>query len=735
MTRHNLYSQAIIFILIIGLSNKILAQVPDYIASGKSFQVVRTDSPPVIDGVIDETIWQTAAFINDLHQITPVEFADPSEHTEIYVLYDDDALYVAARLYIDPEQITDNILRRGEIIFLDDDTLSVNLGPFNDQRSGYFFAVNPNGVRSDGIFQNVSQPYTEWDSIYYVETSRFEGGWIAEFAIPYKSISFDPNSDTWGINFYRGIKDRNEAIAWQSFDGRFDPSSYGQMIGMEDLDQGLGLDIIPSMTANNNRTFNPGDRDSSFEPSLDLAYKITPSLNGILTFNTDFSATEVDNRQVNLTRFSLFFPEKRDFFLRDADIFEFGRIGARNSFGAGRFGANQNGRPFFSRNIGLGAKGEAVDLNYGGKISGRIGNLDIGALTVRQDQQTNIDATTLSVVRANMSVLSESTVGFIVTDGNPRSNLDNSLVGVDYLYRTSADSGRILEISGWYQSSDTEGFTGDEGAAGFGFNLPNSTGFSGGAAIQRFESNFNPALGFVNRTGVENTVAEMKYTHRFASGVWQTYEFQLEGKYYDLIDGGMQSKQFSVEPYRLTNQTGDVFFWRTNFFTEVLQTPFHIAPGVVIPSGSYSYKDHGIEFRTAGFREWSTNFTYIWGPFYTGELDRYFGSVTWKPSANFRANIGYDLRYVNLPEGKFTTRMTNVEIDYIFSPDLSLVNLIQYDNISETVGVNMRLQWVPQEGQEFFFVINQLMEDYDKDNNFHSAYTDLTVKFSYTFRY
>ncbi len=713
------------------LPGQIFAQVPEFIASGKYFQAVRTETPPIIDGLIDDAVWQNAAFIDDLHQITPVEFAEPSERTEIYVLYDQDALYIAARLFIDPEKITANILRRGGVVF-SDDSFAVNLGPFNDQRSGYFFAVNPNGVRYDGIFRNVSEPFPDWDSIFYVETSRFEDGWIAEYSIPFKSISFNENSDTWGINFYRGIRDQNEAIGWQSFDRRFDPSTYGQMIGLENLNQGMGLDVTPSVSLGGDRSFNPAGSDSKFEPSLDLAYKITPSLNGFLTFNTDFSATEIDNRQVNLTRFSLFFPEKRDFFLRDADIFEFGLIGSRRT----GLGTGQNGRPFFSRNIGLGIKGEPVDLDYGAKVSGRIGNLDIGALSILQDQQPGVDASTLSVARASMGVLSESSVGFILTDGNPRSNLDNTLLGVDYLYRNSnLSQGRILEISGWYQESDTEGVTDNESATGIGFSMPSSTGFSGGASVKRFESNFNPALGFVNRLGVRDIAADLDYTYRPEAGIWQSYAFNLGVRRYDFIDGGLQSQRVTIDPYRLSSRSGDLMFWRSNFIKDVLAKPFEISPGVIIPAGKYSFKDHGIEFQSAARREFSANFTYIWGPFYTGDLDRYFGKVAWKPSAKFSANIGYDIRYIDLPEGEFTTRIITAGIDYIFSSNLSWVNLIQYDNVTETLGINMRLHWVPEEGQEFFFVINQIMEDHDGDNSFHSAFTDVTAKLSYTFRY
>src|SRR5690606_12745819 len=239
-----------------------------------------------------------------------------------------------------------------------------------------------------------------------------------------------------------------------------------------------------------------------FEPSLDIAYKLTPQLNASLTINTDFSATEVDDRQVNLTRFGLFFPEKRDFFLREADIFEFGGIGGqRQSSIPGLNTLAQNGRPFFSRRIGLSTTGEIVDLEYGGKISGRVGRFELGALSIRQDAFGGVEADTLSVVRVKRGVLDESNVGVIVTNGNPTANVDNSLAGVDFLYRnTRLPGGRSFETDLWYQQSDTEGLDGEDAAYGMSLRLPASEGFRGIVQYKAYERNFNPALGFLNRS-------------------------------------------------------------------------------------------------------------------------------------------------------------------------------------------------------------------------------------------
>lgn len=710
----------------------------------KSVRVVRTPNPPVIDGVLDDAVWQTAAFIDDLHQVIPVEYAEPSERTEIYLLYDDDALYIGARLYMsDPAEITANVLRQNDSQMTQDDTLFVTLDPFNNRRSGYFFGINANAVRLDGLYRNVSEYYSDWDTIFRAETSRFDRGWIVEYEIPFKSISFDPATDTWGLNFSRGISARNEDIAWVTRNRRWDPSSAGLAIGFEGLQQGLGLDVIPSASSRRSRTFGTQSTASvtrsDFEPSLDVVYKITPALNGSLTINTDFSATEVDDRQVNLTRFNLFFPEKRDFFLREADIFEFGRIGAQDGNGSISGATRQNGRPFFSRRIGIGGAGGIIDLEYGAKVSGRVGRFELGALSIRQDAAGGVAADNLSVIRAKAGVGEESTVGLILTEGDPRSNIENSLAGFDYLYRNSDfASGRTLEAVAWFQQTDTPGLDGDDTAAGIGLSIPSAAGVRGGVAFKEFERNFNPALGFIDRRGVRSSAGHIGYTLRPSARYWQQIYFGVEVERIDRLDdigGGLQSQSLGITPVEMTSRSGDVLFIRVNADKEVLEQPFEISPNIVIPVGDYSFTDAGIEWRFASHRKFSGRVAYTEGDFFTGTRDRLFGNVTWQPSPRYRASVGYNFNDIDLPQGDFRTRLVTTGFDIVFSSTLSWVNLIQYDNVSETMGINTRLHWIPEAGKEMFFVINQTLEDFDRDDEFHSQLGDMTLKASYTFRF
>ena len=702
----------------------------------KSVRIARTDTPPVIDGSLNDAVWRNAALIDDLWQVYPIEYSEPTEHTEIYLLYDDDALYVGAIMYdSDPSDITALNLRQNDNVGTDD-RLFVSIDPFNDQRSGYFFGVNPNSVRSDGLYQNVTEFYRDWDSIFEARAERFEGGWTAEFEIPFKSISFDPTTDTWGMNFSRTMPAVNERSSWMSRNRQITPAAFGSVTGFEGLNQGVGLEIVPSLIGSRSKSFVAGTAESDLEPQLDVAYRLTPSLNASLTINTDFSATEVDDRQVNLTRFGLFFPEKRDFFLREADIFEFGNIGVPNGAVYGFGPGGQNGRPFFSRRIGLSPTGQPVDLDYGAKLSGRVGNWELGLMSIRQDGFSASDADTLSVLRAKLGVLRESSIGIIATEGNPVSNLKNEVAGFDFLYRNSRlPGGKRLESELWYQQSETEGLIDDDSAFGIGIRLPSGEGFRGGAQFRRYEANFNPALGFLNRRGVTDATFDIGHTLWPERGRIQSWLISLDGQQIKRIDGGLQSQSINLRPFALTNRQGDTVDMINRVWKENLIRPFEIFPGIVIPVGNYQYRDAGGQVTFSDFRRFSGMFRYVTGDFFGGDRTDIVTQLTWRPSPKFRGNIRYTYNDISLPQGAFKARLVSMGIDYVFSSTLSWVNLIQYDNVTETTGVNMRLHWIPEAGRELFFVINHNLQDFDRDNSFESEQADISLKYTQTFRF
>jgi hypothetical protein len=516
----------------------------------KSLRAVKVNTAPILDGKLDDPVWRQAEVVTDFHQNRPGDHATPSEPTELYVIYTSDALYIGARMFdSEPDQIAAPTLRHGQGMPFDD-RLVIILDPFNQGRAGFRFETNLNAARHDALYTTPTSFTLDWNTIWEVATSVDGKSWIAEVEIPFKSLPFDPNLDTWGFNFGRGIRRRNEEMAWVSLDRSYNPTIMGEMSGMEGMDQGVGLDIVPSFAAIRQREYSPSGSEQNYEPSLDAFYRLTPSLNAALTINTDFSAAEVDNRQVNLGRFNLFFPERRDFFNNDSDLFQFGGISnmaGGNSASTG--GSRENARPYFSRKLGLAADGSPVDINYGGRISGRVGRFNIGALAIKQDENAGVDASELLITRVSANVLDDSRIGFIYTDGDPTSGIDNSVAGVDFQYiNNQLSNGRRLQSNVFFQQSDTPGLSGDDASYGFGIAFPSSQGFRTRVGYKVVEDNFNPAMGFVNRSNIEDLTADVGYTHFFERGIFQTAFGGIDMQRIEVIDGGLQTE---VLNYRL----------------------------------------------------------------------------------------------------------------------------------------------------------------------------------------
>jgi hypothetical protein len=584
--------------------------------------------------------------------------------------------------------------------------------------------VNPNGVRYDGIFENITQRSFDWDGIWRAAATIDEQGWSVEIAIPFKTLSFDPRNTTWRMNFMRNIARKNESIAWESRNRNTDLSTMGDVRGISQVDQGLGLDVVPSLSVRERKDYVGTASDSDTHPSLDVFYKITPSLNASLTVNTDFSATEVDARQVNLTRFSLFFPERRDFFLQDVDIFQFGRL-------------EQDGRPFFSRTIGLSATGQEVPIDYGGKISGRIGRFDIGTLAIRQEAYGTVEAADLFVGRVAANVLAESSLGMIVTNGDPASNLDNSAAGIDFRFLNSRlRRGRGIEGEAWVQKTDTEGVADNDDAYGFGIRLPSTTGMSFGFDTMELQANFNPAMGFVRRTGVRSYNLGFGNTRRPLEGKIRTIYSGVDAARIEFLDNGeVQSAALRINVVDINLNSQDAFGAGYTFAEEGLRQPFPIHPSHTIPPGVYKFEYANFSVRTGDQRRLGAGMFVNDGGFYDGEQFGVGGFIGWRPNKHFRTNINYQYNDINFGPTRFITRLIRLQLDAVFSSTLSWTNLIQYDNQSETIGFNSRLHWIPEAGREGYLVLNHNLQDLDKNNTFHTSFNELTIKYSYTFRF
>ena len=707
-------------------------------SQGKRIDAFMFDEPPVLDGKLDDDIWAFSAVVTDLHQVNPDEGAVPSEESQILVVYTKDALYIGARFWDrEPDKIGALLLRQGDFSW-GEDSFTVMVDPLNNGRSGYAFDLTANGVRNQALYEGVTQENWAWRGIWHGETSRDEKGWIAEIEIPFKTLSFDPENDVWGLNFARYIGRKSEHIGWVSANRQQNPSVFGEVTGMSGAEKGIGLDVVPSARASQSRSFETGAETDSVEPAVDIFYKVTPSMTAALTVNTDFSGTGADARQINLTRFGLFFPERRVFFLQDTDIFEFGKIGGQNFQDRNTLSRveKESGRPFFSRRIGLSGTGQTIDIDYGGKLTGRAGGWEIGVLGIHQDESTGVGPSDLFVARLARNVLEESSLGVILTHGDPDSDFDNTLAGVDFRYlNTRLRNGRLVEGALWYQQSETDGASGDDAAFGASLRMPNAEGWRWGMAYKELQQNFYPALGFVNRVNVSDLSADLGYTWYPAFTDIRSIFSGVDYQRIETLQGALQSQVLSIRALEVTNNTGDQLQFHYQLFDEVLETPFEISDGVVIPAGVYEFDQYCGNAQTGQHRLIALHASYCGGDFYGGTIVAPSATLTWRPNKHFAFSTGYSLSDIELPWGSFMTRLVSLRADIAFTNTWYWENFLQYDNVSYSLGLNSILRWVPRAGREVILVINREFIDYTRDRNFTSVTGDITLKFSYTIRF
>jgi len=687
----------------------------------KSFEIHRAESAPVIDGHLDDDVWKNASVVDDFQQTSPLDGAAPTETTIVRVTYDDEFLYIAADLRDSrPDQISAKQMIQGKLFF-SDDRFYVMLDSFNSKRNDYFFQVNANGVRREALRENNARFIEEWATIWEAESAIHENGWATEIAIPFKSISFSPDADTWGINFGRGIVRKQEHVLWSSHDRQDWPAYSGEVNGIENIEQGVGLDVVPSINLSQQRDLVLGGDSSGFEPSLDVRYRITPSLSATLTLNTDFSTAEVDEQQVALDRFSLFFPEKRDFFLQDAGIFEFGNI-------------DTNGRPFFSRRIGLSADGEAVGIDGGIKLTGRVGDFSVGALAIRQEAIGDVEATDLFVARGSYNVLDESAVGFIMTHGDPTSNDSNSVIGLDFLYRDSdGPFGEILTGKFWAQQSRSSNRDGDDQAFGAQFEIP-SDKLQVYAGAQYIEENFHPALGFVNRPGIRRFDTGVRYRIRPEQGMWRALNSRIDFTHITDMNGDILSRKTRIRPISFYSHRDDFIFidWERN--TEVVLNEFDLFGRLNVPVGEYDFDRVRAQISTGMQRPLRVVLSVQDGGFFGGDRLEKFVEFQWNQSAYFSMGLSFTENVVDLPSGSFTSHLASLRTDVAFDSKWSWSNFLQYDNSGDVFGINSRLRYVPEAGQEMMLVLNH-GGVVDAANHLSSTQSDINLKVSYTFRY
>lgn len=708
-------TSAVLFSLVVGAAQGEPAFVP------KRVTVPRTATAPHIDGRLDDRQWASAVSIRDVVQYSPGNGDPASEFTEFLLMSDADNLYIGARFDdMDPVSIKRSQLVQGQGV-TNDDYLQVVLDTYNNRRTGYLFYVNPNGVQRDGLLLGGTTFNMDWDGIWQGDAHVDERGWTAEVAIPFKTLAFDPRADVWGINLIRSIRRKREEIAWSQRDRRITLDLDGEIAGMGGRDQGVGLDVVPSVNITQRSDFANDQRRWMSVPSIDAFYRVTPSLGAALTVNTDFSATDVDDRQVNLTRFSLFLPEKRDFFLEDTEVFEFG-------------GLTQNGRPFFSRTIGLSSAGQPIDLDVGARLSGKIGRYTVGALAVRQGDAPGLLAQDLFVGRAYASFGEQSTIGVIATSGDPAFGRGNSVTGADLLLRSQRLGDAewlprgVVEARAWVQQSSASGVQNENGARGISIAWPNDR-IDALVGYTEIDRNFRPALGFVNRTGIAETVARSKFRHRYAGrSMFRSWLYGFDYKETDDQTGRLESRATILTPVSLDTQPGDTFALDVARYTEILSKPFVLPGALAVPTGRYDYDRVRLYGATAGFRRVALTWDLEGGDFYDGQRRDAKLGLTWKPHSRLLLGTSVQNSRIELPRSAFTARVYTLNANYAFGVKWAWLN------VSHRLGLNSRLRWWPTMGQMAYLVVNYDWRE-DAFGNFRPFLAETTVKFNYTFRY
>jgi len=707
--------------------------------------VTTINTPITVDGVLDEPVWEQAPTIGDLIQRQPDQGLAPTERTRVTLLRDNDNLYVGIVAYDSaPKKIIGTQMERDAALG-SDDRIEILLDTFRDQRSAFYFATNPSGALVDGLTFGDGQLNTEWDAIWQGRTRRTEEGWVAELAIPFKSLSFPADSSVWGFNISRNILRKLEDDRWSGarLDTRFlQVSEAGRITNLGGLTQGIGLDVRPFYAGSWLHLDGSGDDRSRHRPGFNAFYNITTNLKVTGTFNTDFGETEVDARQINLQRFSVLFPEKRAFFLEGTGVFSFPSVGPTPAGGVPAAGADVF--PFFSRRIGL-LGGQEVPLDAGIKLTGTVGRNDVGMLAVRTGELEGVVSPKgFFVGRFKRNLFRQSYVGAIMTEGNPATGLSGQTYGADVSLATSRLLGgsRNLVVTGYGARSVTPNLTGRDWSYGYAVEYPNDR-FAGQIAIREIQPNFNPALGFVQRSNVRMLRMAASYNprpKRFLNVQQMFHDFYFT-RFTRLDRGRVESWNMYVTLLDWHFKSGDSAHAMMDFNPtfERLFEPFEISPGVVLPPGDYRFtRFRSSPLSTAPKRRLSGSAAVVFGNYWSGTAEQVTTSVTYKLPPWFTASLSTNVTYAHLPQGEFVARIVTSNIDYSVSPTLSFSNLVQYDNRSRNLGWQSRARWTQRPGNDLFISFNQgwiREEGQGDDVRFHTQDTKLSAKFQYSFRF
>ncbi len=713
-------------------------------AGGATIRAVRVSERPQLDGVLDESIYETITAITGFIQQAPDEGAPATEKTEAWITFDQANLYVAARIWNSaPESDwVANELRRDTRQLRQNDTFAVVLDTFYDRRNAVAFYTNPLGAIADFALTNEGNPNSDWNPVWDVRTGRFDSGWTVEMEIPFRSLRYRPGpSQVWGVQLRRNVRRKNEwayitpvpISAGNGPGGIFRVSAAATLVGIDAPSGSKNLELKPyaiggvstDLTADDPFT-NQGSRDAG----IDVKYGLTQNLTADFTFRTDFAQVEVDEQQVNLTRFNLFFPEKREFFLEGRGIFDFARGtfaggggGALRRQGGGFFGGGNAPTLFYSRRIGFQNK-SIVPIRGGGRITGKVGPFDVGAINMQAGGvgESNVAATNFTVVRVKRDILRRSSVGAIFTNRSVSLEGDGSsrAYGVDANF-SFYENVNFLAYAARTETPDnprteTPGNQGRDGSWQGRFDY---TGDLFGMQVEHLvvEDNFIPEVGFRRRADFRRSYGRVKYSPRPRS-IESIRQFRLEASqdYIEAASTGVVETRQSQVAFSTELENSDRFGISVAENYEFLDKAFEPAGGAVFAPGAYTFRDIELSYDPGAQRRLNGNFSVLLGEYFDGSIV----SVEFRQGrAELTRRLSVEpvlsFNWIETAAGTFNTNLIVTRVNYSFTPRMFFSGLIQYNTDTDTdtdtdtgaISSNLRLRWEYSPGSELFVVYTE----------------------------
>ncbi|MDP6580762.1 MAG: DUF5916 domain-containing protein [Vicinamibacterales bacterium] len=722
-----------------------------------TIRAVRLSEGIRLDGNLDEQVYRTVPAITDYIQNVPDVGQPATERTESWVMFDGSNIYVAARCYdsAPPSEWVANEMRRDGQVLRQNDTFGIMLDTFYDRRNGLMFYTTPLGALADFEISNEGSPNADWNPVWDVRTGRFDGGWTVEMEIPFKSLKYPAGvSQVWGVQLRRVVRRKNEwsyltpvplsAAGGQGSTGIFRVSVAGTLAGLEMPGGSNNLEIKPYAIGGvtTDRTAAPSlENDPTSEFGVDVKYGVTQNLNADFTYNTDFAQVEVDEQQVNLTRFSLFFPEKRDFFLQGRGVYDFGRSGAigGGGFGGGGgfFGGGSAPTLFFSRRIGL-QGGQVVPILGGGRLTGKVGAFSIGALNMQTDDETvsGAESTNFTVLRVKRDLFRRSSLGMIYTGRSVSLVGDgaNHAYGVDGNFSFFEN----VNFNGYFAKTRTPDITGQDTSYQARFDYAADRW---GVQVDHLlvEDNFIPEVGFLRRDDFRRTFVSGRFSPRPA-GIESVRRFLFETSldYTLTADNNLLETRQNQLRFVTEFENSDQLRFDAARSYELLESPFAIADGVTIPVGGYTFSDVNLSYQFGAQRKASGSFSVQRGAFFSGDITAVgFTRARVVVTEQLSVEPGVSFNWIDLPQGSFTTNLVTTRVNYTFTPRMFFSGLLQYNSSNDALTSNLRLRWEYQPGSELFVVYT---EDRDTNTLDPRGFSELrnrgfVVKFNRLFRY